>query len=413
MEAVDIAKKIVKTLSQSGYTAYFAGGWVRDLLLGHPSDDVDIATDAPPEKIVELFPKTVQVGIAFGVVVVVMDGHQFEVATFRRDIASDGRRPEKIEPSTPKEDALRRDFTINGMFYDPLTETLHDFVGGEEDLKKGLIRTIGDPNERFREDRLRMIRAVRFSTRLRFPLDSKTDAAIWAHAKTLFPHVSIERVMDEFRKMAKTETLGNALVELHRLGLLAVIFPKLEDVLLEEIKKRVISFTHFPKNSPTILFLLELFPNLSEDEAVEICRYLKTSNRDIQLAERLFHGRKLIQQQREGGNQAPSRAEWCRFYAEPNALRCLEICVAKLAERERKDFLESDKKRQKILKTHIERIQQKKPLIRAKDLEEGGIEPGKAMGLLLEEAVRLSIEEDLHDKQALLLLLKKSPIWPT
>lgn len=412
MEAVDIAKNIVRTLSQGGYTAYFAGGWVRDLLLGHPSDDVDIATDAPPDKIVELFPKTVQVGIAFGVVVVVMDGHQFEVATFRRDIASDGRRPEKIEPSSPKEDALRRDFTINGMFYDPLTETLHDFVDGEEDLKKKVIRTIGDPNERFGEDRLRMIRAVRFATRLEFPLDSETEVAIQNHAKTLFPHVSIERVFDEFRKMAKTETLGNALIELHRLGLLAVIFPKLKNIPQKEIKKRTGSFSHFPKKSPTISFLLELFPDLSEDEAVALCRYLKTSNRDIQFAKRLCHGRKLIQQQQQGGDQAPSRTKWCRFYAEPDALRCLEICFASLAEGKRKDFLEGEKSRQKSLKIHIERIQQKNRLIRAKDLEKEGIKPGKAMGLLLEEAVRLSIEEDLHNKQALFLLLKKSPIWP-
>src|SRR5262245_20723544 len=118
-------------------------------MLGHPSEDIDIATEASPEKIMDLFPRTILVGLAFGVVIVTTDGHQFEVATFRRDINYvDGRRPEQIELSTAREDALRRDFTINGMFYDPLEDVVHDFVHGYEDIKKGIIRTIGDPHQR-------------------------------------------------------------------------------------------------------------------------------------------------------------------------------------------------------------------------------------------------------------------------
>ena len=194
-ETKKIATAIVRKLVAAGYTAYFAGGWVRDYLMGHPSEDIDIATDAPPEKIIDLFPKTLLVGVAFGVVVVIVDGHQFEVATFRRDIDyADGRKPSKIELSTAEEDAFRRDFTINGMFYDPLEDVFHDFVKGKEDIQHGVIRAIGNADERFVEDRLRMIRAVRFAARFAFNISSETQSAIEANADTLFPAVAMERI---------------------------------------------------------------------------------------------------------------------------------------------------------------------------------------------------------------------------
>lgn len=139
---------IVDTLSKAGFIAYYAGGWVRDLLLQHPSDDIDIATNAPPETIQALFPHTVPLGIAFGIVLVIIDHHGYEVATFRKDIDyKDGRRPNRIEFATAMEDAKRRDFTINGMFYDPLEEKILDYVGGQEDLQKKIIRAIGNPHK--------------------------------------------------------------------------------------------------------------------------------------------------------------------------------------------------------------------------------------------------------------------------
>src|SRR5215469_3788554 len=146
------AKQIVQTLAKAGFTTYFAGGWVRDYLMNHPSDDIDIATKAPVDVIQRLFPKTIPVGLAFGIVIVVVEGHQFEVATFRKEKGYvDGRRPTHIESASPKEDALRRDFTINGLFWDPLTETLYDYVEGQKDLVSGIIRAIGDPHARFLE----------------------------------------------------------------------------------------------------------------------------------------------------------------------------------------------------------------------------------------------------------------------
>src|SRR3990167_3399243 len=147
------ARFIIETLAKAGFVAYYAGGWVRDLLLNHPSDDIDIATNAPPETIQALFPHTVPIGIAFGIVLVIIDGHQYEVATFRQDLDyHDGRRPSRVEFTTAIHDAKRRDFTINGMFYDPLKDEILDYVNGRADLEKKVIRAIGNPHERIKED---------------------------------------------------------------------------------------------------------------------------------------------------------------------------------------------------------------------------------------------------------------------
>jgi len=204
MDPLQIAIKIVEKLQNSGHIAYFSGGWIRDFLLKVPSDDIDIATSASVEEVRDLFSKTIPVGIAFGIIIVVEEGHTFEVATFRKEKEyTDGRRPTHIEPASPEEDSLRRDFTINGMFFDPIQDKLLDFVEGQKDLEKGVIRAIGDPHQRFLEDRLRMIRAVRYSNRFNFPIDCDTTQAILSHAASLFPSVAIERVWQEFQKMAK------------------------------------------------------------------------------------------------------------------------------------------------------------------------------------------------------------------
>src|SRR3984885_11348242 len=191
MPAQKDAIAVVKKLSEAGHIAYFAGGWVRDFLMQHPSDDIDIATSATVEEVQSLFSKTIPVGSAFGIIIVVEGTHQFEVATFRKEFGYfDGRRPTRVERATPEEDALRRDFTINGMFWDPLEKKLYDYVGGQEDLHQGLIRAIGNPHERFYEDRLRMMRAVRYATRFHFPIEAKTYEAIRDHAHALLPSVA-------------------------------------------------------------------------------------------------------------------------------------------------------------------------------------------------------------------------------
>ena len=189
---------IVKQLRERGFQALFAGGWVRDYLLGKRGMDVDIATDATPQEIAEIFEKTVPVGANFGVMIVVVEGTPYEVATFRRDgNYVDGRHPVTVEFSEACEDAQRRDFTINGMFYDPIENKVIDYVHGQEDLSKKILKAIGNPEARFREDHLRMLRAVRFATRLGFALDPATAAAIQKALKELLKNLG---------KLLKTET---------------------------------------------------------------------------------------------------------------------------------------------------------------------------------------------------------------
>lgn len=408
MHAKEIATEVIKKLVHSGYKAYFAGGWVRDYLMGHPSDDIDIATDAPPQEILDLFPNTILVGLAFGVVIVVLHGHQFEVSTFRRDIEYlNGRKPESIELSTPEEDAIRRDFTINGMFYDPLEDKIYDFVQGMEDLKKGIIRTIGDPFERFLEDRLRMIRAIRFSARFGFPIDLDTQQAIQENAETLFPAVAIERVWNEFTKMSKYTRFEQAIIDMHRLGLLAVIFPQLRHVHLHDIKHYVSVFPNFPQNTPTIVYLAELFPHFNANDLYDLCIYLRTSMQDAKLIAFVREGMKLFAQPSE-----VSDAEWVRFFAHPLATLTLDVFAAHHDPEQKKDFYLSQMQTKERLKNHIQRLINKTPLINSAILKSAGIPQGKIMGILLKKAEELAIEHDLNESTSLLNLLQKSELWP-
>jgi poly(A) polymerase len=412
MNTRSLATAIVNRLVDAGYTAYFAGGWVRDYLLGHPSADIDIATNAPPEKILDLFPHTALVGIAFGVVIVTIEGHHFEVATFRKDIGyTGGRKPEKIELATPQEDALRRDFTINGMFYDPLTDTILDYVNGAQDLKLGIIRTIGNAHDRFVEDRLRMIRAVRFSARFDFPIDAETQQAIKDNAHTLFPAVAMERIWQEFNKMAKFPRFDIAIVELHRLGLLPVIFPPLQSMSLDQIAERVIYFNDFPKDSPVILYIMELFPDTSLDEMLEVCQYLKTSSHEGKLVEFAYKGRNLFLQEETAPN-AVEAVEWANFYAHRLFDVCFDIMTARYSMERRSALVERHLQRRERLLPHVQRIADRKPLVTATLLQDHGIVPGKQMGHLLKAAEHIAIIHDLHDENAVITKLKESPLWP-
>lgn len=195
------AKTVVRRLVEAGYTAYFAGGCVRDRLMGHDPLDYDIATDARPSEILQVFPRAQAVGESFGVMLVRHQKHSIEVATFRTEGKySDGRHPDSVTFTDAQNDAQRRDFTINGMFEDPLNEKIIDYVGGQNDLKAGLIRAIGDPHARLREDRLRMLRAVRFAARFGFAIEEETAQAIREGAGDL-RGVSRERIGQELRRM--------------------------------------------------------------------------------------------------------------------------------------------------------------------------------------------------------------------
>ncbi len=197
----ELATRIVRRLHDSGHSAFWVGGCVRDFLLGREPGDYDIATSALPDQIEQLFKRTIAVGRKFGVVVVVEAGRQFQVATFRAESDyRDGRRPERVTFSSAREDARRRDFTVNGLFYDPIAQKLHDWVGGEKDLRAKIIRTIGVPEERFAEDHLRLLRAVRFTAQLGFQIEPRTFAAVRANA-TRITSISAERIRDELIKL--------------------------------------------------------------------------------------------------------------------------------------------------------------------------------------------------------------------
>src|SRR5580692_8603958 len=194
----ELADQICATLRRNGHQAYLVGGCVRDLILGREPADYDVATDARPERVQELFPRSLAVGARFGVILVVEEGVQVEVATFRSDVGySDGRHPDHVVyADSPQEDVQRRDFTINGLLMDPATGEVLDFVGGRADLQAGIVRAIGDPRLRFAEDKLRMLRAVRFAARFGFQIEPQTLAAAQELAAQV-TQVSPERIREE------------------------------------------------------------------------------------------------------------------------------------------------------------------------------------------------------------------------
>jgi poly(A) polymerase len=219
------ALEVVKTLREAGFTALWAGGCVRDLLLGTDPHDYDVATDAPPAEVRKLFKRTIAVGAQFGVIEVLgPSGIHVQVATFRSDgTYSDGRHPDSVRFGSAEEDAKRRDFTINGLFYDPVAEQVIDYVGGQADLHRKIVRAIGDPRERIREDKLRMLRAIRFVARLGFSLDEETQAAI-VEMHCDITQVSAERITDELKKMLSHPNRALAVDLLFSARLLPLLF---------------------------------------------------------------------------------------------------------------------------------------------------------------------------------------------
>jgi len=218
------ALRVIRTLRRAGFEALLAGGCVRDMLLGQRPTDYDVATNATPQQVRKLFRRVLMVGAKFGVAMVLCRDRQVEVATFRDDLSyTDGRRPDGVRFSTARADALRRDFTINGMFYDPVTTEVIDHVGGQTDLGAGIIRAIGNPAQRLAEDYLRLLRAVRFAARLDFTLEAATAKAIRREGANL-AKISGERIRDELEKMLAGPHAAAAMAMVHDLGLTEPIF---------------------------------------------------------------------------------------------------------------------------------------------------------------------------------------------
>lgn len=402
-------KEVVDILQSKKFIAYFNGGWVRDFLMKHPSNDIDIVTNAPIPVIQELFSKIIPVGISFGILIVIHKGHQFEVATFRKEYDyRDGRRPLHITTATPKEDAKRRDFTINGMFYDPIRNLLYDYVDGQRDIKKKIIRAIGDPNLRFMEDRLRMIRGVRYAVRFQFTIEPKTLHAIMDQASNLFPSVAIERIWNELQKMSSARDFHKALILLYELGLLTVIFPDLKDSTLQVLKNTLRNLPRFPNKAPLIIKILELFPEYSLDQKMKLCRYLKSSKEDKSLVLFWHKFERLL------STFPIEKKHWSslvEFYAHPQSQVFLQIMKAKLTSSDQIAFEKVHSDLQQLLVDPIERKKKRIFLLTGAALMNQGIPPGKHVKALLSEGEHLAIIHDLHTPAAVFKQLQQSYVW--
>jgi tRNA nucleotidyltransferase/poly(A) polymerase len=272
----EFATDVVRRLRAAGHQALWAGGCVRDQLLGREPHDYDVATDAMPGQVQKLFRHTVAVGASFGVIEVLGPRPlKVQVATFRSDVSyTDGRHPDAVVFSTPEEDARRRDFTINGMFFDPLDEQVIDFVGGKNDLRDRVLRAIGDPAQRFVEDKLRLLRAVRFATRFRFTLDPATATAIRAMAGEITV-VSAERIADELRKLLIDPRRADGMRLLKDVNLLAPLLPELDrDRWLPALQV----LEGLPDDASFPLALAALLHGIGKSQAGAVCSRLKLSN---------------------------------------------------------------------------------------------------------------------------------------
>lgn len=273
------AIEIVHKLRKQGFEALLAGGCVRDMLRGKEPKDYDVATDARPNEICRLFRRTIRVGAKFGVIIVMMDGHQIEVATFRAETGySDGRRPDKVSFTSAQNDALRRDFTINGMFFDPLKKEVIDYVGGQKDLKKKVIRTIGEADERFDEDYLRMLRAVRFAAQLNFKIEKHTFDAVKRHCGHI-TKISGERIAMELAALFAAEKRKKGIELLVETGLADKIFHVFKNKSVSNFAIKI--FNYLPKKISFEAGMAAMFGECSTDDALANIEILKLSRNEL------------------------------------------------------------------------------------------------------------------------------------
>ncbi|WP_413581689.1 CCA tRNA nucleotidyltransferase [Bdellovibrio sp. HCB288] len=368
---------IYHSLSDKGYKAFLAGGCVRDALLGFKANDLDIATDATPDQIEKLFEKTVGVGKVFGVMRVLMGGADIEVATFRNDgTYADGRRPDHVEFSSPEEDAERRDFTVNALFYDLKTHQVLDFVNGQVDLQKQILRTVGDAKKRFTEDHLRLLRGARFAAQLDFAIEPVTMKAM-TEMSSLVKTVSGERLRDEMGKLLKAKNVSLGLRVMQDTGLQAELFPW---------KAMDVSWTGYPG--------CEIWQNLSLylrsagseqlSKSIELLRLSTKERRGIEDAWNLWHKPEEFLMQRLGIQLQQMQ--------KPGVYWALEVLMKEGHFEERILALFAE------LQGFGEELP--KPFLTGEDLK--GKLQGPAIGACLQEAYCLQLEKNHGDrKQAL------------
>jgi poly(A) polymerase len=390
MSSKQAATEIIECLQQHGFQALLAGGCVRDMLLGRPAKDYDVATDARPDDVMRLFRRTLKVGAKFGVVIVLTQGQQVEVATFRSEAGyEDGRHPTEVRFTSAAEDASRRDFTINGMFYDPLKEQVIDYVGGQADLQKGIIRTIGDPDERFGEDYLRMLRAVRFSTRLGFPIESQTYAAISRNAANIV-RISGERVAAELEGILVHPNRAAGASMLIETGLAEAIVPGFTE---DRVRRGAAVVSHLRKKVDFPLALAAFFADCPTDFALKKTEVLKLSRNQIKHMKFLLaHRGRLLEWEMP-------LARLKKLLAEPyfRDLYELERAIQK-ATVGNKGVAPLIKLRRRIRDLGGVEVKPK-PLLDGHDLMRIGAVPGPLLGELVEELYVAQLEGEVRTRE--------------
>jgi len=381
---------IVRRLQREGYEALLAGGCVRDMLLGRRPKDYDVATSARPEDVMGLFRRTLKVGAKFGVVIVLNRHAQVEVATFRSESGyQDGRHPDHVTFTDAAADASRRDFTINGMFYDPLAEQVIDYVGGQADLAKRIIRTIGHPHERFGEDYLRMLRAIRFSTQLDFPIERKTFAAVRQNAARI-TNISGERIAIELEATLVHPNRQQGASMLLASGLAEAVFPELPSggggravEVLGGLRKRV----------DGALALAAFFSACPAEMALAQCRILKPSrNRTKHLGFLLNHRGRLL-------DDGMSLASLKKLLAKPYFWDLYELERAtQKADGDQQALASLARLRRRVQALRGVNVKPR-PLLNGHDLIRLGAAGGPEVGQLAEELYIAQLEEHLRTKK--------------
>ena len=363
------AIRVARKLRRAGFEAFLVGGCVRDHLLGRRIKDYDIATDARPKQVRRLFPRTIAVGAQFGVIVVVAREGEYEVATFRADATySDGRRPDSIRFATAREDVLRRDFTINGLLQDPETGTLEDFVGGQADIKGRVIRAIRDPRERFTEDHLRMLRAIRFAATLGFDIEANTFGAIVEMAP-LVASVANERVHSELSRAFQEGSPARAYTLLLLTGVLEVVLPEVGDP-----HPTAAATLQALGPAPLPLILAALLGDAPEEKGVALATRLRSSRVDRELLAYLLRTRRMV-------HAELTRADSIRLVREPDFEALARLVRAELLASGRP--LEPLDALLELRATLSERQRNPGRLLTGSDLMAMGLKPGPAFKALL------------------------------
>jgi tRNA nucleotidyltransferase/poly(A) polymerase len=383
------AIKIIKRLQRNGFQALLAGGCVRDMLLCRRASDYDVATDAQPKDVIKLFKRTLKVGAKFGVVIVLIEGRQVEVATFRTEAGyADGRHPAAVRFANAAEDASRRDFTINGMFYDPLEDKVIDYVNGQADLKRQVVRTIGKPDERFAEDYLRLLRAVRFSTQLGFSIEPQTFSAICSNAKNI-TKISGERIAVELEGILAGANRSAGASMLIKSGLAEAIFA---GFVGGQAKFAVSTLRQLRRRVDFALALACLFAGCETEFAVEKCGVLKLSRSQNKHIKFLLSNRgKLL-------NERMSLAELKKILAEPYFWDLYELqrAIEKAKQSPDREGGVALIKLRKRIKALGDVELRPKPLLNGHDLIRLGAVPGPSLGQLAEEMYIAQLEGTLQ-----------------